>query len=149
MKPPALLLSLAFADPPAEEATKLAGDGRYADAVQKFVEAITRDPKNASLHLSLGLAYQSLKKYPEAAQALEKAAELNPTSPDPFYSLGLLYEAAATDPAPWKEPKTDAVRNRFWLKARKAWETFLGLTKDPKKAEIAKRHLERISEALK
>lgn len=130
------------AQTPAESATQLAGDGRYADAVPKFVEAIRLEPKNASLRLGLGLAYQALQKYPEAVQALEAAVKLGPNSPEPHYSLALLYEAAAADPVILKENKTPVVQRRFWQKARQAWEKVVLSSKDPKRLATAKEHLE-------
>jgi tetratricopeptide (TPR) repeat protein len=132
------------AETPAEEATKSAGEGRYADAVQKFEEAIRGEPKNASLHLGLGLAYQSLRKYPEAFQALEKAARLGPDSLEAHYSLGLL-----CDPSIVRESKSDVVERRYWRKALEAWEKVIGLGKDPKRVDVAREHRERIKEMLR
>lgn len=141
------LLSRQAGASPAEEAKGLVAEGRYEAAVGRFAEALKADPKNASLHLGLGLALQSLKRYPEALDALEKAARFNPGSPDAFYSLALLYEAAATDPGLLAEPKDAGARRRFRQKARAAWEQVLRLGKDPKRAETAKEHLSRIAEA--
>ena len=139
----------ARAETPAEEATRLAGEGRFSEAAQRFEEAVRREPKNASLHLGLGLAYQSLQRFPEAVQALEKAARLEPGSAEPVYSLGLLYEAAAADPSILREPDTEALRRRFFQKARQAWDKVVRLSKDPKRVEVAKEHLGRILEALR
>ena len=127
---------------PAEQATQLAGDARYADAVPKFQEAIRLEPKNASLRLGLGLAYQALEKYPEAVSALEAAAKLG--SHEPYYSLALLYEAAAADPLIMKETKTPGLQKRYWQKARQAWEKVVLLSKDDKRIATAKEHLERM-----
>lgn len=136
------------ASTPSEDAPQLASQGKFAEAVKKFEEAIRSDSKNASLFLGLGLAQQSLRKYPEAIQALEKAAKLAPNSADAFYSLGLLYEAAATDPSLLGEPKSDANQKRFWQMARQNWEQVVRSSKDIKRVATAKEHLNRISEAL-
>lgn len=133
---------------PAEEAKALVGQERYADAVLKFQEALKGDPKNPSLHLGLGLAFQSLKKYGDAVTSVERAAKLSPDSPDAHYSLGLLYEAVATDPSVLGEPKSASVERKYWLKARTAWERVAKLSKDPKRVDVAKEHLTRIREAL-
>lgn len=138
----------AHAQTAAEEATKLAGAGRYADAVQRFQEAVRQEPKNASLHLGLGLAYQALKDYAKAIHAVEAAVRLDPDAANPLYSLALLYEAAATDPAALQEQKTPAVQRRYWQKARQAWERFIGLEKDPQRRAVADGHLQHIKEAL-
>lgn len=132
---------------PAEEAKGLVAEGRYEAAVGRFREALKADPKNASLNLGLGLAFQSLKRYPEALAALEKASRLAPDSPDAYYSLALLYEAAAADPGLLGEPKDAGARRRWREKARAAWEQVLRVGKDPKRGETAKEHLARIAEA--
>lgn len=135
------------AETPAEEATQLAGEGRFEDAVSRFQEAIRREPKNSSLYLGLGLVYQSLQRYSEAIRALRKAAELAPKSPDPFYSLGLLYEAAAVNPMLLGNTAGDASPRRYRQKARAAWKNVVRLSKDPKRIVVAKEHLKRIEEA--
>lgn len=145
----AVLPPPARAQTPAEDATQAASEGRYAEAVPKFEEAVRLEPKNASLRLGLGLAYQALRKYAQAAAALEAAAKLGPSAPAPLYSLGLLYEAAAADPAAFGEAADEAVRRRFRLKARQAWERFMRLEKDPKRLETAKEHLARLREELR
>lgn len=147
----ALLLSL-FAvsarasETPAEAATRAAGEGRYEDAVASFEEAVRLEPKNASLHLGLGLAYQSVKRYRDATLTLEKAAALAPESADARYSLGLLYEAAAADPAITGEPKTPASAAKLRRKAVSAWEAVLKLAKDEKRLAAAKSHLAKLKE---
>ncbi|MBI3297040.1 MAG: tetratricopeptide repeat protein [Elusimicrobia bacterium] len=140
-----LLLSMPCAAAPADDAKQLVAQGRFADAARKFQEALAQDPKNASLHLSLGLAYQSAKSYPEAAASLERAAELAPGKAHAFYSLGLLYEAAAGDPSLLGEQKS--AQAKYWRKAREAWQRVVELAKDPKRVETAKQHLARIAEA--
>lgn len=145
-----LFLPAAFAraaETPAEAATRASGEGRYQDAVTSFEEAVRLEPKNGSLHLGLGLAYQSVKRYRDAAGALEKAAELSPESADARYSLGLLYEAAAADPAIMGEPKTPEAAAKFQRKAVSAWEAVLRLTKDEKRLATAKGHLVKLKEA--
>ncbi|TBR22643.1 tetratricopeptide repeat protein [bacterium] len=149
-----LLLALLSAVPlqaqtPAEDARSAASEGRYADAAARFKEALRLEPKNASLHLGLGLALQALKDFPKAAAALEEAAKLGPDAPAPYYSLGLLYEAAASDPAAFGEPKTEAVQRRYRHKALKAWERFLKTEKDSKRLEAGRAHLERVKEELR
>ncbi|MBI5242978.1 MAG: tetratricopeptide repeat protein [Elusimicrobia bacterium] len=125
---------------PAVEAADLVNAGRFEEAVAKYKGAIAKDPDNPGLHLSLGLACQSLKRYPEAIASIEKAASLNPRSPEPYYSLGLLYEAAGANPA--------VMNRQSLLKAKRAWSKAAGLEKDPKKLETAKQHLARILELL-
>lgn len=128
-----LLLAHAHAQfPPGDEAIGLVNQGRFDEAIVKFQEAIKQDPKNSSLHLSLGLAYQSLRRYSEAIGAVEKAAKLAPKAPEPLYSLALLYEAV------------DELH-----KARRTWEKYQKIEKDPTKLNSARAHLEKLAALLK
>lgn len=129
----AALAAPAFSQfPPGDEAIALVSQGRYEEAVVKFHEAVRQDPKNPSLHLSLGLAYQSLKRYPDAIASVEQAAKLAPKSPEPLYSLALLYEAV------------DELH-----KARRTWERYRKVEKNPTKISAAEKHLERLADLLK
>ena len=138
------------AESAAEEATRLVNEGRFEEALARFTEAIRGEPKNASLHLGLGLALQSLGRYPDAVQSLEKASKLAPASAEPFYSLALIFEAAAADPALLDGPNApESTRRQYLQRARKAWEKVARLSKDGKRVEVAKEHLARLADALR
>ena len=140
----ALVASPSFAAADAQEALRLAAEGRYAEALPGLEDAVRHDPRNAALHQSLGLAYQALKRYPDAGRSMEQAAKLAPENPEPHYSLGLLYEAMALPSG----EKAAGPQKKFLQKARKAWERFLNLEQDPKRLDAAKGHLEKIAELL-
>lgn len=148
----------------AQEAANLVNAGQYEKAVLKFKKAIKQDPKNASLHLSLGLTYQSLKQYLKAIRSIEKAAKLAPLSAEAHYSLALLYEAIALQPKSLMKSaangegfegqiyvlgvgskksrgKKKLVQRRYLLKAKSAWKEVLRLEKDERKLEVARKHL--------
>ena len=61
--------------------------------VSLLKKAIQIDSEFSSPHLSLGLAYQLQKKYPEAEKAYKKAIELQPDFHTAYYNLGTLYQA--------------------------------------------------------
>lgn len=64
-------------------------DGRPKIALQEFQAAIRQDPKNPYFHKGLGLAYATLKRFGDAAEAFRKALELNPYYTDVRNDLGM------------------------------------------------------------
>ena len=64
-------------------------DGRPKLALAEFQGAIKQDPKNPYFHKGLGLAYATLKRFGDAADAFRKALELNPYSTDVRNDLGM------------------------------------------------------------
>ena len=133
------------ASPATAEAADLANAGRYEEAAARFSQAISEDPRNPRLHLSLGLVYQSLQRYEEAMRSLEAAARLAPSLPEAYYSLALLYEAVAVDPGMLKSKPEPAA---YWRKAKGAWSHYLRLAKDAAGRETAQKHLQRVSEEV-
>lgn len=64
-------------------------DGRPKIALAEFQAAIKQDPKNPYFHKGLGLAYATLKRFGDAADAFRKALELNPYYTDVRNDLGM------------------------------------------------------------
>ena len=64
-------------------------DGRPKLALEEFLRAIKQDPKNPYFHKGLGLAYATLKRFEDAADAFRKALELNPYYTDVRNDLGM------------------------------------------------------------
>ena len=64
-------------------------DGRPKLALEEFQRAIKQDPKNPYFHKGLGLAYATLKRFEDAADAFRKALELNPYYTDVRNDLGM------------------------------------------------------------
>jgi Tfp pilus assembly protein PilF len=64
-------------------------DGRPKLALTEFQSAIKQDPKNPYFHKGLGLAYATLKRFGDAADAFRKALELNPYYTDVRNDLGM------------------------------------------------------------
>ena len=92
-------------------------DQQYATAIKSLQRAVELDPRLAKAHDSLGLCYEALGRFDEAARSWEEAIRLNgeqaTKSPWPALNLGLLMtrldrldaaearfrEALAADPA--------------------------------------------------
>jgi Tfp pilus assembly protein PilF len=64
-------------------------DGRPKLALEEFQRAIKQDPKNPYFHKGLGLAYATLKRFGDAADAFRKALVLNPYYTDVRNDLGM------------------------------------------------------------
>jgi tetratricopeptide (TPR) repeat protein len=66
--------------------------GQVLAAERLLVKAVSLDPRNAELHLSLGTALEALEKNRDAIQSYQKAAELRPGWLPPIYNLALLVD---------------------------------------------------------
>lgn len=67
--------------------------GRDDEAVAKFQEALTLNPKCYDCQYNLGLLYTKIKDYDRAVTAFQTAVELNPKAADPFDGLAVVYNA--------------------------------------------------------
>jgi tetratricopeptide (TPR) repeat protein len=70
-------------------------EGRTADAISSFKEALRLNPGHWIALENLGNAYRQQKRWPEALEALERAVALRPEDPEANYSLAMVY--AQTD----------------------------------------------------
>ncbi|NLO90772.1 MAG: tetratricopeptide repeat protein [Elusimicrobia bacterium] len=140
---PALIMLLCGACAFAQDTASLAADGaalarqgQYAQAKAKFQQAISADPDNATLHLSLGLTCRKLREWDNAAVSLEKAAELDPKLYQANSALALLYEGMAI----WRPIQKPG----YIQKARKNWQAVIAAApaSDTETLEMAKRHLD-------
>lgn len=118
----------------AAEAAALSQSRQYAQAKQKFQQALALSPNNATLHLSLGLTCQRLGELPQAVAALEQAVALNPSLVQAHYALGLVSEALAM--------RNPAQKAEHLARARKAWQSVIA-TAPPgnEAANTAAKHL--------
>lgn len=125
------------------EAVELSNRGAYTEAVGKFQEAIEQEPGNASLYLAMGLVYKNMNSFGEAITTIKKATELQPNYAEAYYSLALLYEAEALD-VTGTLPEEGC--KEFWKEAKGSWQKVLEFEKNPRKREVARKHIEKISE---
>lgn len=65
---------------------------KYDKAVESFLKAIKKNPKNPEGYYVLGGMYNYKKMFPEAEQAFKTAIRLDPTHYNAHYSLGFTYE---------------------------------------------------------
>ena len=67
---------------PFERATMLINEGQFEGAIQEYMIAIQADPGNVEAHYRLGLLYQRLRRWDQAAQMAEKAYRLDNKHPE-------------------------------------------------------------------
>lgn len=65
---------------------------KYDKAVESFLKAIEKNPKNPEGYYGLGGMYNYKKMFPDAEQAFKTAIRLDPTHFNAHYSLGYTYE---------------------------------------------------------
>jgi len=75
----------------------LAGEGRDAEAVKSFRQAVATKPGWAEAHSLLGSALVRDGKYPEAEAELRKAVQLKPDYAEGWYYLGQFYQDRAKE----------------------------------------------------
>ncbi|MFA6582904.1 MAG: tetratricopeptide repeat protein [Elusimicrobiaceae bacterium] len=125
----------------AGEATQLSNEGKYAQAAEKFNEAIQLAPANGSLYFNLGLVYKLMGRYDDAVRMIDRAVSLGQQTPQVYETLGFIYEAqAVAAPA--------AKAREFWLKAQKAWENLEVCATDEERKKLSRKHIDRIKEIL-
>lgn len=64
--------------------------GRYADAIAQYQQLLKEQPQQLAWWYNLGLAYQQLKKWSEAAQVFEKVRQADPNYPGIHTALGTI-----------------------------------------------------------
>lgn len=69
----------------------LGKQGKYSEAEEYFLKAISLEPGNAHFYYNLALILHNQKKFDQAAGNFLKAIELKPGDANFYYKLGLLY----------------------------------------------------------
>lgn len=75
----------------ADSGAALTKQGKFAEAVKVYQEALRQRPEDAALHNNLAFAYASLGQYKESIEEYKKAIEYDPTLVDAYYNLGQAY----------------------------------------------------------
>lgn len=90
-----LMFAASFAQTPSarfqdleEEARSAVRLGFYADAIDKYQQALAIFPRNVDAEMGLAEAYRSVHNYEEAKNILERAAREHPKNPEPLAELG-------------------------------------------------------------
>jgi tetratricopeptide (TPR) repeat protein len=123
-----LMCAASFAQTPASqfqslerEAQAAARDGRFADAIAKYHQALELSPRNAGAEVGLAQAYRAVHNYEEAKSVLERAAREHPKNAAPLLVLGDLeielqtYAAAVRHLNAALGLKPDDDSTRIWL----------------------------------
>ena len=66
-------------------------EGRMADAIPYFQEALKLNPDHLIALENLGNAYRQQKQWDEAREALTRAVKVSPQDPEANYSLGMVF----------------------------------------------------------
>lgn len=74
----------------ADEGDQLLKDKRHAEALEKYLAAISMQPDQAPLHSSAGRVYILQKNYPAGESALRKSIQLDGEYFEPRFLLGVL-----------------------------------------------------------
>lgn len=105
--------------------------GRYEEALSAFQNALSSDPQNFEVQLSLAVALEKLERPDEAIEEYEKAVALNSADFRPYLSLGEIYD-----------------RSNNEEKAMSAYGRFLDLAPDSDNARRVRRRIEEIEDKL-
>jgi len=76
-----------------EEGNELFKQKRYVEAVERYTEAIKRDPSNHVLYTNRATAYTKLQAYSEALKDCDKCIEMNPKFIKAYLRKGAVYAA--------------------------------------------------------
>ena len=104
---------------------------KFAEAEKYYAQAIAADPEYALAQFNLGNLFDEQGRVAEALQHYRKALSLNANYADAHFNLALLCERTG-----------DA------LKAVHHWKTYLKLDNSGQWAEIARKQLERLRQAV-
>jgi Flp pilus assembly protein TadD len=77
-----------------DEADKLKDDGKLAEAVAKYKEALAADANYALAHSALAVVLQKLGRHEEAIQHARRVCELEPNDAFSFTALSVTYQRA-------------------------------------------------------
>lgn len=76
------------------EAEKLRGEGKHAEAIEKIKEALAIDESFTRGHLALAVLYHYTGDYEASCKHGERACELEPNDPFNFVALSVTYQRA-------------------------------------------------------
>jgi tetratricopeptide (TPR) repeat protein len=104
---------------------------KFEEAEKYYLAAIDADPEYPLAQFNLGNLYDEQGRFPEAVDFYRRALELNPQYADAHFNLALLCE-----------------RQGEAMKAVHHWKAYLKLDHSGQWAEIARRQLERLRQAV-
>ena len=104
---------------------------KFEEAEKYYLAAIEADPEYPLAQFNLGNLYDEQGRFPEAVDFYRRALDLNPQYADAHFNLALLCE-----------------RQGEAMKAVHHWKAYLKLDHSGQWAEIARRQLERLRQAV-
>jgi tetratricopeptide (TPR) repeat protein len=104
---------------------------KFEEAEKYYLAAIEADPEYPLAQFNLGNLYDEQGRFPEAVDFYRRALDLNPRYADAHFNLALLCE-----------------RQGEAMKAVYHWKAYLKLDRSGQWAEIARRQLERLRQAV-
>lgn len=104
---------------------------RFAEAEKHYCQAIAADPDYPLAQFNLGNLYDEQNRVPEAFEHYRRALALNPSYADAHFNIALLCERTGDS-----------------LRAVHHWKSYLKLDNSGQWAEIARRQLARLREAM-
>ncbi|MCU0981006.1 MAG: tetratricopeptide repeat protein, partial [Pirellulaceae bacterium] len=75
-----------------DEAEKLKDDGKYQEAIAKYLEILGTDESFTLAHLALAVAYGKVGDHEKAVQHGQRACELDPNDPFSFTAMSVTYQ---------------------------------------------------------
>ncbi len=150
------------ADELAAKAIALVADGKFAESLPLFEQALQLDPEHPRALCGMGTAKRETGEFDAAIELYEKAISVKPDYAICMDNLGIALmrtgsydeaktqfeKASATDPAYADAKFNLGVLFELYIKdipaAVKAFEEYLALSKDEAKKEEVKAHLEQI-----
>ena len=77
-----------------DEAEKLKDDGKYQEAIAKYLEILGTDESFTLAHLALAVTYGKLGDFENAVKHGERACQLEPNDPFSFTAMSVTYQRA-------------------------------------------------------
>jgi tetratricopeptide (TPR) repeat protein len=75
-----------------DEGTKLAGDGKHPEAIEKFKLALAKDAEQTNILGNMAESYRKLEKYSEALEIYQKAIAIKPNDPVLYTNMGVVLD---------------------------------------------------------
>lgn len=113
-----------------EQGRKLASAGRYAEAEQKWQEAVQRDPNSADAWAELADYYQGTGNIAGSLEPLRHLAQLKPDAPGLYRKLGLCIQRASDPQALYQQSVQTLQQNPNDLVALTLASTYLSSRDD-------------------
>lgn len=114
---------------PFSKGIEASNEGDYEKAIVEFEKCIQLDEDNPRPHIALAIVYVNLKEFEKALQFAHQAISIDSSQGIAYYIMGMIFE-----------------KLKRFDDAIDAWKIYLTLEPEGRRAEIAKKHLEKLTE---